>query len=402
VAQSRFPFKAAESCGEGGGTCSLTAVGRGRLHIRFWGETAVGENGNSGHHAFLTQLAEGWQPHAGVRGPVVVAVSGGGDSVALLRGLHQLLAREARSSGQRLAGQRLASQRLVVAHARHDLREGHEGDPAAADAAFVRQLAAELGLAHTERFLRVRQEVVGGEGLEAAARRLRYDFLREVAESEGARLVVTAHTADDQVETVLHRLFRGTGLAGLAGMTPVRELVEGIVLVRPMLAISAAAARDFLRAQGQAWREDATNADTRYARNLLRHDLLPRLAAGPYPAAGEAVARLADQAREAHASLEAACDALLNAYARREAGGTVVVQARPLAGCPQSLLTELVATLWRQQEWPRRDMTSRHFAAVATMLAQPAATASLDLPGGIRAWSEAGGQLRIGQIGLNP
>lgn len=352
----------------------------------------MGGMGHSGQEAFLEQLAAGWRPHAHVRGPVVLAVSGGGDSVALLRGLHQL--REEAGTP--------ASQQLVVAHAHHDLRKEHAGDPAAADAAFVRQLAVDLGLPCVQCCLRVREAVQGGEGLEAAARRLRYGFLREVAESRGARLIAVAHTADDQVETVLHRLLRGTGLTGLAGMPAVRTLVEGMVVVRPMLAVSAAVARAYLQSIGQAWQEDATNTDTRYARNLLRHELLPRLAAGPYPAVREAIPRLAEQARQTHETLQAACEALLEAYTSTDLSGTVVVRAKPLAACPLPLLSDLMATLWRQQGWPRRDMTSRHYMAVATLLSQPGTAASVDLPGGLRAQSAAGGFVRISPGGVTP
>lgn len=345
------------------------------------------------HDTFLGLLASGWQPHAHVRGPVIVAVSGGGDSVALLRGLHALHAEAAGA----------ISQELIVAHALHDLRGGEEGHPAEVDAEFVRRLAAEMGLPAVVRSLGVRDAVRGGEGLEAAARRLRYGFLREVAEAHGARLVATAHTADDQVETVLHRLLRGTGLAGIAGIAAVRPLVEGIVVVRPMLAMSAASARDYLQALGQPWREDATNQDTRYARNLLRHELLPRLTAGPYPGARAAVLRLAAQARQSHEVAEAACGALLAAHARCEPGGSVQLDGKPLAACPRSLLTTLAATLWRQQAWPQGDMTSQHYAAVAELLAQgTAAPARLDLPGGIRAEVVASGHLRIGPSGLTP
>ncbi len=348
--------------------------------------------GHSRQEAFLEQLAAGWRPHAHVRGPVVVAVSGGGDSVALLRGLHQLLTEIGTP----------ASPQLVVAHARHDLRRGHAGDPAAVDAAFVQQLAIDLGLPCVESLLRVREAMQGGEGLEAAARRLRYGFLREVAESRGARLVAVAHTADDQVETVFHRLLRGTGLAGLAGMPVVRTLVEGIVVVRPMLAVSAETARAYLQSIGQTWQEDATNTDTRYARNLLRHELLPRLAAGPYPAVREAIPRLAEQARQTHETLQAACEALLEAYASTDPSGTVLVQAKPFAACPLPLLSDLMATLWRRQGWPRRDMTSRHYAAVATLFTQPGTDACVDLPGGLRARATASGRVAISPAGITP
>lgn len=348
--------------------------------------------------AFLEQLAEGWRPHAHVAGAVVVAVSGGGDSVALLRGLHQLLA----------VASPAARQRLVVAHARHDLRDGQQGDPAAADATFVRQLAEKLGLPSVEGSLRVRKAAGRGEGIEAAARRLRYAFLSEVAGRHGARLVVTAHTANDQVETVLHRVFRGTGLGGLSGMAAARPLVEGIVVVRPLLAVSAMAARAYLLSLGQNWQEDGTNADTRYARNFLRHELISRLAAGPYPAVHDAVLRLASQARQAHETSEAACEALLAAFASSEPSGSVVIQAKPLHACQDRLLTDLMTTLWRQQDWPRRDMTSRHYAAVASLLSQAslhrpsAIDSSINLPGGLRARHVAGGRVWIGPAEIKP
>lgn len=353
----------------------------------------VDETVDPSQDRFMELLASGWRPHAHVRGPVIVAVSGGGDSVALVRGLHALHAQAAGS----------LCQELIVAHAQHDLRGSAAGQPAAVDAEFVRQLAAEMGLPCVVRSLGVREAVRGGEGLEAAARRLRYGFFREVAEVHGARLLATAHSADDQVETVLHRLLRGTGLAGLAGMSAVRPLVEGIVVVRPMLAISAALARGYLNALGQPWREDTTNRDTRYARNLLRHELLPRLTAGPYPAVRDSVLRLATQARQSHEVLEAACEALLTAHARCEPGGSVLLSSTSLAACSASLRKALATTLWRQQDWPQRDMTSRHYAAIAEMFAQgTTAPARLDLPGGIRAEVVAGRRVRIGPSGLMP
>ena len=156
--------------------------------------------------------------------PVLVAVSGGADSVALLIALRRLVP----------AG---LERRLIVAHAEHDLRGA-----APADREFVAALAAHLGLRCVWRRVAVRDDG-GDEGLEGRARRLRYDFLGETALAHGARHVVVGHTADDQAETILQRMLRGTGLAGLGGMAAARELVPGVSLLRPLLGLRREAAR---------------------------------------------------------------------------------------------------------------------------------------------------------------
>lgn len=374
----------------------------------------MSREGGGGRHPFLDQLATAWGPHAHVRGQVVVAVSGGGDSVGLLRGLCDVLLSRGESPARR----------LVVAHARHDLREEIEGDPAGGDAAFVQQLARDLELPCVVKPLAVRQAVSGGEGLEAAARRLRYEFLRDTAGKCGARLVATAHTVDDQVETILHRLLRGTGLEGLGGMPRARQLIEGIAVVRPMLAIPAATVRGYLRDVGQVWREDASNADTRHARNLLRHEILPRLEDGPYPGVREAILRLSGQAAAAASGTAGVVDALLDELVSDAGCGRVRVRAESLAGRPRDLLASLVAGLWRRAGWPRRDMAARHYEAVADLLAVAAghqqaahpegqqsdsrvrdvrrAGSALDLPGGLRATVEPGGVLQIGPVDVSP
>ena len=138
---------------------------------------------------FLAALAAGLPQHGFWSAPVVIAVSGGADSVALLLGLQGLAARRGEPA------------RLLVAHARHDLRE-----EAATDAAFVMNLATGLGIPCVVRELPCREpDGVRGEGIEARARRLRQEFFTAVAHEHGARHVVLAHTADDQAETILHR-----------------------------------------------------------------------------------------------------------------------------------------------------------------------------------------------------
>lgn len=337
---------------------------------------------------FLAGLRAGL-PRQGFFGPpVVVGVSGGADSVGLLLGLHALAA-AAEPPG-----------RIVVAHGHHDLRA-----EAAADAAFVSRLAATLGLPCVVGELRVRDPGGGGEGIEARARRFRYAFLAETALAHGARHVAVAHTADDQAETILHRALRGTGLAGLAGMRPVRELAPGVALVRPLLAVSRAAVRDYLAARVQAWCEDATNADVRRARGFLRHEILPRFAAGPYPAATAALTRLGRQAAGAAAALASAADALLDAHASGGGGGAVSLAARRLARLDPQLVAEVFVAVWRRQGWPQRDMTARHYERLAGLAAAaadpPPAAPPLDLPGGVRARLTPGGRLELVRAGGN-
>jgi len=323
---------------------------------------------------FLTSLAAGLPAHGFWSTPVVVCVSGGADSVALLVGLHCLAAGQG------------ALARLLVVHARHDLRE-----EAVADAAFVADLADLLGLTCIVRELRVREpDGVRGEGIEGRARRLRYEFFTDVAREQGARFVVVAHTADDQAETILHRSLRGTGLAGLAGMASARELCDGVALVRPLLAVPRGVVRVYLESRGQSWVEDASNADLRYTRNFLRHEILTRCESGPYPASSASLVRLGSQAAAVAGALRSAAEHLIEAHAHRHADGTTVLQTRKLAGLDRHLLAEIFVALWHREGWPQRDMTVRHYSQLAAMAASSAdpavaAPSAIDLPGDVRA-----------------
>lgn len=320
----------------------------------------------------LAGLAAGL-PRAGIwSAPSVVAVSGGADSTALLLGLVALAPPGAR---------------IVVAHAEHDLRAA-----APADRAFVAALVARLGLEFTATRLAVRGgRVPGGEGLEARARRLRYRFLEETARDHAARHVLVAHTADDQAETILHRILRGTGPAGLAGMRPARSLCEGVALLRPLVHVPREDVRAFLATEGEAWREDESNADVRHARNFLRHEILARCAAGPYPAAAAALVRLGGQVGRLAAALRAAADHVLERQGRRHADGSVVLRTDGLAGLDPHLVAEMFVALWEREGWPRRDMTAGHYERLATLAAGgAAATTAGDYPGGVRVTAAEG------------
>lgn len=235
---------------------------------------------------------------------LVVATSGGPDSVALLRGLSELAAASA------------ADLTLHVAHLDHGVRdvEGRQ------DAEFVRALAESLGLPATIESLEP-GELVDTEGLgfEAIARRERYAFLDRVASSVGATHVLTGHTRDDQVETLLMRLVRGTGIRGLRGILRERTLGPGsrVKLLRPLLDVSRAQVLDYLQARGQAYRVDATNLGERALRNRIRLRVLPLMEQVTGRDPGPAMARLADHAAALWDVAEKHADSWLDRHSAR-------------------------------------------------------------------------------------
>jgi tRNA(Ile)-lysidine synthase len=301
-------------------------------------------------------------------GPGVLAVSGGADSVALLRAL-------ASGPGD-----------LVIAHLNHRLREADSD----ADADFVAGLCPHVP--HRIEAIDIRA-AAAGENLEAVARKLRYDFLVRAARETRATWVATAHTLDDQAETVLHRLIRGAGLRGLRGIAERRELAPGVLLIRPMLTVSRIEVIAYLREIGQAWRKDATNQDPAFTRNRIRHELLPLLRTFN-PAIAQSLARTAAQADEVYSGIENAAGALLAAVERPRAGGVIVLDRPRLEGASAHALRELLNLLWQREGWPRGDMTLELWQRAADVLA--GRCPAWDLPGGFRIVSTA----RVIRIGL--
>jgi tRNA(Ile)-lysidine synthase len=270
-------------------------------------------------------------PHGGL---VLVAVSGGPDSTALLLGLHRL----APELGIRVG----------AAHLHHGLR----GAEAEGDLEFVRALCARLGVPlewarWDTRALMSRRGWSGQEGL----RRLRRAFLKGVARRTAAEAIATGHTADDQVETLLLRLARGTGLAGLGGIAPRRGL-----WIRPLLAIPRHHVIADLRATGQTWREDSSNSDLSYARNRIRHRAIPSWL-GEEDAASRArlalrVTRMLREVRQARRILESrATKALVDGAPPRAGERTLAVE--PLAVLPDVLLRLALRRAWRSLRAPR-------------------------------------------------
>jgi tRNA(Ile)-lysidine synthase len=304
---------------------------------------------------------------------MVVAVSGGPDSIALLRAL--VLARGPSHSPS-----------LVVAHLNHRLR-GHESD---ADEAFVSATfnglhasgAANLTLCCASIDIAAEAQR-SGMNVEAAGRDVRYRWLAEVAQGHGMHWVATGHTANDQAETVLGRLLRGTGVQGLRGIAPQRPLTPEVTLVRPLLRITREQVIAFLDVLKQPFREDSSNADIRRTRNRIRHELLPLLAEHYNPAIVSLLAGLATQMDEVFADEEQAVDCLLAQAERPRAGDMLVLDARSLAAASRRHVRALFRRLWAREGWPVDAMTFEAWERVAG-LAFGEQTA-LDLPDGVRA-----------------
>ncbi|HYP14525.1 MAG TPA: tRNA lysidine(34) synthetase TilS [Bryobacteraceae bacterium] len=213
---------------------------------------------------------------------VGVAVSGGADSVCLLHILNKI-APELGCS-------------LQVIHLNHGLR-GAESDE---DAEFVTQLALQLGLP----ILREAVDLRATAGnLEEAGRQARLSLFRRLVQEQLVDRIATGHTMNDQAETVLYRLIRGSGTAGLAGLHPVAG-----TLVRPLIGCKRSEVEQYARAQGLSWRTDSSNLDLRFARNRIRHQLLPNILEDHNPSVVEVLAATANVARDEHAFWEAEID----------------------------------------------------------------------------------------------
>ena len=294
---------------------------------------------------------------------MVVAASGGPDSTALVHGLAALRPD--------------LSLTIHLAHLNHRLRP-----EAAEDAAFVAAMGRALGLEHHQdgadpRTLAARE----GLSIEDASRRLRYEFLVGVAHDSGASVIATGHTLDDQAETVLMRLLRGSGLDGLAGIPPVRES-GGVRIVRPLIETARAEVEAYIRSVGAQWREDATNRDLAILRNRIRRVLLPILE-GYNPDVKQALARVA-------ALLRDEADAIETLGAAQIAGvlsgdpPAVQVAVSPFARLPVALQRRALRGAVRRVRGNLRATRFVHIEGARHLVLEGQVGSWLSLPGGVR------------------
>ncbi len=299
---------------------------------------------------------------------MLVAVSGGADSTALLVGLAHL--------------RRERGVTLTAAHLHHGLR-GAEAD---ADLAHVRALCDALAvpLIAARWDCRRRMEALGTTG-QNGLRALRRRFLVRATRRAGAGWVATAHTADDQLETLLMRLGRGAGLTGMAGIRPRRGRWW-----RPLLEVTRADVEADLRRAGIEWREDASNRDPRWLRSRLRHQVVPALARALWPAreAGEGRTRLARQAARWAATVASADVAVSRLAGTRRSGlvrierGTLRLASVAADSYPASVQRRLLTHAWRRLLPGGPGLTARHLEALCALLGPGPPGAAVALPAG--------------------
>jgi tRNA(Ile)-lysidine synthase len=290
---------------------------------------------------------------------VGVAVSGGADSVALLHLLLEL--------------QPKLGVVLCVVHLNHQLR----GRAANLDEQIVAKLAERHGLEFFVERVNVAAKAKREKlNLEDAARRARYEYFAALVKRGKVARVATAHTADDQAETVLAHMLRGAGLAGIGGI----HAVSGDV-VRPLLAIRRAALRVYLREKKQTWREDASNRDTTKMRARIRKNLIPLLEKQFQPAAVEHLAALAEFAREDVGFLEATAEARCAAATRKNADG-IGVPLSDLHG-PPSICRRMVRHIVKVVKPRAGELGAERVEAVLALADSGKNGKSLELPGGV-------------------
>jgi tRNA(Ile)-lysidine synthase len=268
---------------------------------------------------------------------LILAVSGGADSTALLRAMHAL-------------SSQLRTGRILVAHFNHNLRGMESG----ADEQFVRQLASQCGFD-----CKVGQAAprLLAEVSEDDARQERYRFLTTTAAARGARYVVLAHNANDQAETILMRILRGTGIHGIQGMPATRALTPMVSVVRPLLERQRGEVLEYLERLGQSYRTDSSNVDLQFARNRLRHEILPHLQQHYDPHIYDTLLSLGAQATAMAAETKLAVESLLPTVAVYERAG-FTLQVTPLQSESPHVVRELLRYLWRQFDWPQGEMSS--------------------------------------------
>ncbi len=305
---------------------------------------------------------------------VLLAVSGGADSTALLYTMQSL-----KSEG-------IIGAEPVCAHINHRLR----GSAADEDEEFVVDQAAKLGLEIRVRRVDVRAFARRNKlSIETAARDLRIGSLVEIARECNCSVIATAHQKDDNAETVVHRMLRGTGIRGLGGIWPMRVFGNGSRFARPMLCVGRREILEYLRQRGLKWREDHTNAECTYMRNYIRHRLLPALQADCTGSIVEQLSELSQSARKYYDLVCSRADAAWSGSVH-SIEGRIVLDLGVFRDEAEPVKVELVRRALVAIGCGEREMTRKHYERILELAKRNVGGGKVELPGGYEARREYG------------
>jgi tRNA(Ile)-lysidine synthase len=311
---------------------------------------------------------------AGAAQRVLLAVSGGADSTALLYTM------------QALKSEGIIGAEPVCAHINHRLRESAADE----DEGFVVDQAAKLDLEIRVRRVDVRAFARRNKlSIETAARELRIGSLVEIAKECNCSVVATAHQKDDNAETVVHRMLRGTGIRGLSGIWPMRVFGNGSKFARPMLCVGRREILEYLRQRGLKWREDHTNAECTYTRNYIRHRLLPALQADCTGSIVEQLSELSQSARKYYDLVCSRADAAWSGSVHSSAGspkrdieGRIVLDLGIFRDEAEPVKVELVRRALAAVGCGEREITQGHYERVLQLSEESMGRRKVNLPGG--------------------
>jgi tRNA(Ile)-lysidine synthase len=313
---------------------------------------------------------------------ILLAVSGGADSTALMYAMCAIKAENVPALP--LAGK--LSGDILCAHINHQLR-GSESD---GDEAFVIAQADKLNLAITTKRLDVRGFAHKNKlSIETAARKLRIESLLDIAKANNCKWVATAHQKDDNAETVIQRLVRGTGFRGLGGIWPVRKFADGIGFVRPLLCVRRDEIVEYLRKRNLKWRVDRTNDDCKYRRNYIRHRLLPAL---QQQCNGSIVEQLSELAQSAQKFYSLVCSSVEKIWPQLTdcTADNVTLDLKSFLAQPPAVKVEMIRRSLTYLGGGERDLTHRHYERVLQLSQQNISGREIGLPDGFVVWCEYG------------
>ena len=331
---------------------------------------------------FATALLKEWRrlglPESDAN--IVLAVSGGADSTALLLAVDELISYDKLQITP------------VVAHLNHGLRAESKDD-----AQWVKKLVKDLGYDATSGTRAVRESAsMRRVNLEQAARDARYDFLAKAAARKGSKYVLTGHTQDDQAETVVMRLLRGSAAEGLSGSSPVRQIAQGseIQLVRPLLAWARRSeTENYCRFKGIEFRSDSMNEDQSFSRVRVRKQLMPLMQSFNNRIV-ETLSRTANLLGEDASALSSQASQLINSAADADENETPALDVKVLANAPAAVRRRALREWILRARGNLRRLETVHLVGVEKLLEGERGGRIAELPGGVRV-ARKGGKLEI-------